>query len=1197
MVNDKILEAMSLYSGKGVDKKADSNMDKKETFDVVDMDANGGNKIRQSTIQLEYVDEGFLLTVLFEDTWEPYVRIVTDDDSIEKDYIDLVEKMKKIHELCGAEKFEEAQKSFEEFVKSAIELKKKYPEEESVGTEVEEHDIAGAAKLIHDKTSNTITIKVNDEYLNFITKNLEKTASLDLSQRVIANVEYFKIDNSANNAETFEFNFVDAGFGKSAEKGELQIVRNGVEFGSFKASYDEYYNITKRLIFANLGDFGWKKDRITEEWTKEPFRNRKKAEAVIQNLFFDTIEELHAYQEKQKKDNPVVEEKKEELPNTETEVPADEEVSMSDVGDDTTVTPPVETPASGGDENKPLPVQREEKAVKSSSVKVADEGFYLEDKGFVIEEKDGKYGLRDEDNGDMVLPIEYDYIEDHVSNKNSGLLIVEKDGVRSKVDIWSFSDKGTSKKTAETEEEKQLAMGIKVEKEHADTIKWIKDFQKENGKFPPDEEVYKRIASDHLAEFSTYYENLKKMEDGMKKEDKQPLKEVASKKARLELKAWKGKLQKCYDNDFADFVYYNEMYNIAKRLGFSSADEAWDKNPTIETTTDPKDLKVIEDKKSSKKIATSVQNGNAYVKRFVDKDVYEYDKEFEKILKSEISDDEKYVRLSERVREIVQNMPDEEETKIESVDWDKIEVDGQDIQKIIDQYNDDVAVEKDYQELHKNDKKTSADGSDFYYDGKMEANNKTAAKEKSKGKCPNCGGKLVPTQSPAKTVREWLECEDCQLMIQTDKIKKQEGSQGEGEVEINPNVRMASKKEASESEWKPYDGFEWIGHKAWSRKIDGEEVFTILPNGETPKNADGGYLNLTDIMDLKGLSEKDIIAKMASKKKVSDRYDTVNDEISILISELREEGLGWEDIEEKVVGTFGKEWESTIKRFIFNDSRDIAASKKEAEFKNQTLQTEDIPKELVAQIRKIQETIPKEILDEKENEDGWINFGKQELLHVTVLFGVEQEEKDKITEIVKKYKEKGIKVSNETELKYFDNDNTAVYIPINGEDLTKLHDELKSSVKNKDEHDKFVGHICIAYLKKGKRIPVDSKVEHMEWEVKHIDITKKDGSTEKIARMKMAITEEPIVVGDILVNNSDKKEVKVTDIKDGYMLEDGTTVQENEIGEGKKYSRGIKKEEHIPWKQMVLNDKTPFSPSDYPGNNGVDNNSSGRGYV
>ena len=58
----------------------------------------------------------------------------------------------------------------------------------------------------------------------------------------------------------------------------------------------------------------------------------------------------------------------------------------------------------------------------------------------------------------------------------------------------------------------QIAMGVKVEKEHANTIKWI--VEKVGGKADDAliEEVAKKIAEDHLKEMPDYYTKLKEME-------------------------------------------------------------------------------------------------------------------------------------------------------------------------------------------------------------------------------------------------------------------------------------------------------------------------------------------------------------------------------------------------------------------------------------------------------------------------------------------------------------------------------------------------------------------------------------------------------------------------------------------------------------------------------------------------------------
>lgn len=50
-------------------------------------------------------------------------------------------------------------------------------------------------------------------------------------------------------------------------------------------------------------------------------------------------------------------------------------------------------------------------------------------------------------------------------------------------------------------------------------------------------------------------------------------------------------LQYNYDS-FEEFERYSETYSLAKRLGFSSAKEAWDTNPVVTHSTDPNNYMV-----------------------------------------------------------------------------------------------------------------------------------------------------------------------------------------------------------------------------------------------------------------------------------------------------------------------------------------------------------------------------------------------------------------------------------------------------------------------------------------------------------------------------------------------------------------------------------------------------------------------------
>ena len=60
------------------------------------------------------------------------------------------------------------------------------------------------------------------------------------------------------------------------------------------------------------------------------------------------------------------------------------------------------------------------------------------------------------------------------------------------------------------------------------------------------------------------------------------------------LKGSQDKLQSRYAN-FEEFLDYCAVYDLHSRLGFFSPEEAWDANPTIQSSVLPEDLRVVPD--------------------------------------------------------------------------------------------------------------------------------------------------------------------------------------------------------------------------------------------------------------------------------------------------------------------------------------------------------------------------------------------------------------------------------------------------------------------------------------------------------------------------------------------------------------------------------------------------------------------------
>ena|GEM_PF-3470685 len=59
------------------------------------------------------------------------------------------------------------------------------------------------------------------------------------------------------------------------------------------------------------------------------------------------------------------------------------------------------------------------------------------------------------------------------------------------------------------------------------------------------------------------------------------------------IEGWQCRLRENYDGRFDVFQAYDETYGIAHRLGFESAQVAWEANPLIQGSVIPEDLRVV----------------------------------------------------------------------------------------------------------------------------------------------------------------------------------------------------------------------------------------------------------------------------------------------------------------------------------------------------------------------------------------------------------------------------------------------------------------------------------------------------------------------------------------------------------------------------------------------------------------------------
>lgn len=58
---------------------------------------------------------------------------------------------------------------------------------------------------------------------------------------------------------------------------------------------------------------------------------------------------------------------------------------------------------------------------------------------------------------------------------------------------------------------------------------------------------------------------------------------------------WYKRLQENYEYDFEQFKVYDRTYGLAKRLGFESAEDAWEADPLCKGSVYPEDFQVVTD--------------------------------------------------------------------------------------------------------------------------------------------------------------------------------------------------------------------------------------------------------------------------------------------------------------------------------------------------------------------------------------------------------------------------------------------------------------------------------------------------------------------------------------------------------------------------------------------------------------------------
>jgi 2'-5' RNA ligase len=127
------------------------------------------------------------------------------------------------------------------------------------------------------------------------------------------------------------------------------------------------------------------------------------------------------------------------------------------------------------------------------------------------------------------------------------------------------------------------------------------------------------------------------------------------------------------------------------------------------------------------------------------------------------------------------------------------------------------------------------------------------------------------------------------------------------------------------------------------------------------------------------------------------------------------------------------------------------------------------------------------------------NFsGREDHIHITVLYGLFLKKKDQVEELLKNYGPIHIKLGKIS--KFSQENHDVIKIDVNSPELHRLNSFIESNFKNNNKHPKYIPHVTIAYVKKDScnSLIGDSEFSDIEFEVDYVLFSSKDGDKNKI---------------------------------------------------------------------------------------------------
>lgn len=279
------------------------NINDEKIFSVIDPQGQGEvqDRIRPISISInqdvktvsDETESEVTISVYWNDTWKEILNL-TFNDSLRKEYGKLVEDLTAIQKDVDMKQYKDAETKTNDMLKYLANISNKYTQ---MSTKVDNIKSSANPFVTVTAEKDHFSVKVSERLLNFLLSKFEKVATLDYRK----SNENFCINASRYNEDTIDLYYHSPALFET--QGYMTVVKNFKTIGSYKATYDQFSKLASKLSFTPE-KMGYKKDRFVG-YTKT-------AEVVMQNIFFDTVDEAKEWQEM------VDEKKKEEVATEET---------------------------------------------------------------------------------------------------------------------------------------------------------------------------------------------------------------------------------------------------------------------------------------------------------------------------------------------------------------------------------------------------------------------------------------------------------------------------------------------------------------------------------------------------------------------------------------------------------------------------------------------------------------------------------------------------------------------------------------------------------------------------------------------------------------------------------------------------------------------------------------------------------------